>query len=197
MAKLRYNRSFKQVIIVFTLLILLFSSVVVCFIISKVQYDRLVSDMKPLEASIVHIDTATSTKGPDTQKIYISYVVNGIGYRRKLKTDTKISFEAGYGAHYSVGDKIQIFYDPQNPEIIACPRSVRVGYFWLALDLPFLAIVVWVFLCGLKRHRKFLVTQEEYEKEGEDIKRRKLEKKKQKKKRKLKQKRNMPRREKL
>ena len=125
MTELRYNRAFKQGLAAILFCILLFSSIVVFFIISKVQYDRLVSDMKPLEASIVHIDTATSTKGPDTQKIYISYVVNGIGYRRKLKTDTKISFEAGYGAHYSVGDKIQIFYDPQNP-FPKCTLSVKL-----------------------------------------------------------------------
>jgi hypothetical protein len=91
--------------------------------------------MQSLEATIVDIDLDIHIRGPDEQEIYIEYEVDGITYSRELKTDTAISFTAGSGAHYSVGDKIDIFYDPQNPEIIASPRSVCVGYFCLIFAL--------------------------------------------------------------
>ena len=190
MTELRYNRAFKKGLVAILFCILLFSSIVVFFIISKVQYDRLVSGMQSLEATIVDIDLDIHIKGPDEQEIYIEYEVDGITYSRELKTDTAISFTAGSGAHYSVGDKIEIFYDPQNPEIIASPRSVSVGYFWLIFALFFLGLVLFALLWMIKSRRKFLVTQEEYDKEGEELKRSKVAKKQQKKQHKAERKRN-------
>jgi hypothetical protein len=128
--------------------------------------------MKPLEATIVDIDNHIRVRGIDEQEIYIEYVVDGVVYSRELKTDTKISFfSAGEGAHYSIGDKTPIFYDPQNPEIIASPRSISVGYYWLIAALIFLAITLLCLIIMLITRRKFLVTQEEYDKELEDLKR--------------------------
>ena len=190
MTELRYNRAFKKGLVAILFCILLFSSIVVFFIISKVQYDRLVSGMQSLEATIVDIDLDIHIKGPDEQEIYIEYEVDGITYSRELKTDTAISFTAGSGAHYSVGDKIDIFYDPQNPEVIASPRSVSVGYFWLIFALFFLGLVLFALWWMIKSRRKFLVTQEEYDKEGEELKRSKVAKKQQKKQDKAERKRN-------
>ena len=190
MSDLRYNRVFKKGMAAILFCTVLFSSIVVFFIVSKIQYDQLVSDMEPIEATIVDVDYHTRRKGLDWQEIYIEYEVDDIVYNRKLKTDTAISFRAGSGAHYCVGDKIQIFYDPQNPEIIASPRSVKVGYFYLTVGLIFLIFVLFLLAWIMKRRRKFLVTQEEYDKEGEDIKKRKLEKKQQKKQDKLERKKN-------
>ena len=56
MTKLRYNRAFKKGIAAILFCIILFGSIVVFFVISKIQYDRLVSDMESLEATIVDID---------------------------------------------------------------------------------------------------------------------------------------------
>ena len=181
MTKLRYNRVFKKGIAAILFSIILFSSIVVFFIVAKVQYDQLVSDMKSLEATIVDIDHHVRRKGLDWQEIYIEYVVDGIVYDRVLETDAAISFRAGSGAHYSVGDKVQIFYDPQNPEIIASPRSVSVGYFWLIFALFFLGLVLFALWWMIKSRQKFLVTQEEYTKEGEELKKSKLAEKKRKK----------------
>ena len=178
MVKLRYNRVFKEGIAAILFGILLFSSIIVFFIASKIQYDRLVYDMESLEATIVDIDYVHHRRGPSEQKIYIDYVVDGIVYSRELKTDTTISFAAGRGAHYSVGDKVQIFYDPQNPEIIASPRSVGVGYFWLIFALLSLGLVLFSLWWMIKSRQKFLVTQEEYDKEGEELKKSKLTRKK-------------------
>ncbi len=181
MSDLRYNRTFKKSLAAILFCIILFGSIVVFFIISKVQYDRLVSGMQSLEATIVDIDFDSHVRGPDEQEIYIEYEVNGITYSRELKTDTTISFAAGRGAHYSVGDKIPIFYDPQNPEIIASPRSVSVGYFWLIFALFSLSVVLFALWWMIKSRRKFLVTQREYDEEGEELKRSKLAEKQQKK----------------
>ena len=181
MEKLRYNRDFKKGIAAILFCVILFGFIVVFFIVSKIQYDQLVSDMESMEATIVDIDHVHHRKGPSEQKIYIDYVVDGIVYSRELKTDTTISFAAGRGAHYSVGDKVRIFYNPQNPEIIASPRSVSVGYFWLIFALFFLGLVLFALWWMIKSRRKFLVTQEEYTKEGEELKKSKLAEKKRKK----------------
>ena len=181
MTKMRYNRTFKQGIVAILFCIILFFSIVIFFVVSKIQYDRLVSDMKSIEATIVDVDYHTRRKGLDWQEIYIEYEVDGIIYGRELETDTVISFRAGSGAHYSVGEKVPIFYNPQNPEIIASPRSVSVGIFWLIFALFFLGLVLFSLCWMIKSRQKFLVTQEEYDKEGEELKKSKLAKKQQKK----------------
>ena len=190
MTKMRYNRAFKKGIVAILFCIILFSSIVTFFVVSMIQYDQLVSGMKPLEATIVDVDSHVRPKGLDWQEIYIEYEVDGIVYNRKLKTDTAISFRAGSGAHYSVGEKVQIFYNPQNPEIIASPRSVSVGIFWLIFALFFLGLVLFSLWWMIKSRQKFLVTQEEYDKEGEELKKSKLAKKQQKKQDKFERKKN-------
>ena len=192
MEKSRYNRAFKKGLAAILFCIILFGSIVVFFIVSKIQYDQLVSDMKSLEATIVDIDYDVHPKGPDEQEIYIEYVVDGVIYSRELETDTVISFAAGTGANYSIGDKIPIFYDPQNPEIIASPRSQSVGIFWLIFALLFLALVLFGLWWMIKFRCKFLVTQEEYDKEGEEIKISKLSEKQQKRQAKVERKNRYP-----
>ena len=190
--KMRYNRAFKRGISAFIFCILLFGSIIAFFVAAKVQFNGLVADMKTVEATIVDIDLDIHIKGPDEQEIYIEYVIDGVVYSRELKTDTKISFTAGTGANYSVGDKIEIFYDSENPEIIASPRSMSVGYFWLAFACLSLALVVLCFFWMIKHRRKFLVTQEEYDKEKEEAKATKKAEREEKKKRKAERKNKHP-----
>lgn len=182
MTKMRYNRAFKKGIVAILFCIILFSSIVPFFVVSKIQYDQLVSDMKSIEATIVDVDYHARRKGLDWQDIYIEYEVDGIVYSRELGTDTVISFNVGSGAHYSIGDKIQIFYDSQNPEIIASSRSQNVGIFWLIFALLSLVFFLFLLWWMIKSRQKFLVTQEEYDKEGKRLKearkQKKLERKK-------------------
>ncbi len=180
MAKLRYNRTFKKAIIAILICYLLFGFVLVFSIVAKIQYDNIVSKMEPIEATITDISLDIHTRGPSEQEIYVTYEVDGVVYINELKTDTTISFSAGIGAHYSLGDRIDIFYDPQNPEVIATLRSVRVGYFYMAISLVGLALVSFALFCVLKRSRGFMITQEEYEKEGEELKKSRLAKKRKK-----------------
>ena len=197
MTKMRYNRAFKKGIVAILFCIILFCSIVTFFVVSKIQYDQLVSDMKSIEATIVDVDYHTRRKGLGWQEIYIEYEVDGIIYGRELETDTVISFRAGSGAHYSVGEKVPIFYNPQNPEIIASPRSVSVGIFWLIFALFFLGLVLFSLWCMIKSRQKFLVTQEEYDKEGEELKRSKLAEKNLKKQMKLERKNRHPKARKI
>ena len=190
MTKMRYNRTFKQGIVAILFCIILFFSIVIFFVVSKIQYDQLVSDMETTEATVIDIVHHVRRKGVDWQEIYIEYVVDGIVYDGELETDTAISFRAGSGANYTVGDKVQIFYNPQNPEVIASPRSIGVGYFWLIFALFFLGLVLFALWWMIKSRREFLVTQEEYDKEREELERSKLAKKQQKKKDKAERKRN-------
>ena len=197
MSDLRYNRTFKKGLAAILFCIILFGTMILFFIVSKIEYNRLVSTMNSLEATIVDIDLDVHIRGPDEQEIYIEYEVDGVVYSRELKTDTSISFEAGRGAHYSVGDKIQIFYDPQNPEIIASPRSLVVGNFYAIVSFLGLAVAVFALVTALKTRRNFLVTQEEYEKEGEERKRNRLKEKQKKKKARLERKKRHPKARKI
>ena len=192
MGRMRYNRAFKGGMAAIVFCLMLFGSVIAFFVVSRIQYARLVSGMESLEATVVDVDYDVHVKGPDEQEIYIEYVVDGVTYRRELKTDTTISFNAGTGAHYSVGDRVPILYDPQNPERIASPRSVAVGYFWMILSSAFFALVFFIFCYMIKKRRTFLVTQREYEREGAELKKVKLQAKKRKKRIKAERKKRHP-----
>jgi len=165
MQKLRYNKTFKDGMLLLVTLFLVSIALIVFPIVSKIQYDNLVSNMKSVEATIVDIDLDLHLRGPDEQEIYIIYEVDGVVYNRELSTDTKISFSAGTAANYSIGDTIEIFYNPQNPNEIATQRSVNVGYGVLILGLIFFALLLFAFILMLKNRQKFLVSREEYEKE--------------------------------
>ena len=192
MGRMRYNRAFKGGMAAIVFCLILFGSIIVFFVVSRIQYARLVSGMESLEATVIDVDYDVHVKGPNDQEIYIEYVVDGVVYQRELKTDAAISFDAGTGAHYLVGDKVQILYDPQNPERIASPRSIAVGYFWLIFSSASFALVLFAFCSVMKRRRSFLVTRQEYKKEGEELKKSKLQGKKRKKKLKEQKKKRHP-----
>ena len=179
MAKLRFNREFKFGIASMLIVFFIGAALTTMAVVSNIQYDTLVAEMVSTEATIIDIDMDYNRKGPDEQKIYIEYEVDGFIYSRKLATDTKVTFAAGLGSDYSVGDKVPIFYDPENPETIASPRTVRVGYAMLAIGLFILAISIFLLFVDIKKRSAFLVTQEEYERQGRELKNKKKTKKKQ------------------
>ena len=72
MSDLRYNRAFKKALYGIFICIILFGSIIVFFIISKLQYDQLVSDMKPMDATIVDIDLDVHIKGPMNRKYLLN-----------------------------------------------------------------------------------------------------------------------------
>lgn len=174
MEKLVYNKAFRNAMIALVLFVLLSCACIVPAVVSKIQYDNLVANMEPTQATIVDIDLDIGVRGPNVQEIYIIYEVDGIVYNRELGTDTGIAFAAGTAAAYSIGDAVDIFYNPQDPNQIATPRSVSVGYGLMGLGLIFLAFVAAAFVAVLKNRRKFLVTKEEYEREKYERKNKRL-----------------------
>ena len=179
MAKLRFNRTFKNAMWVIAFCILLFGGTVVFSVVAKIQYDAFVADMESVVATIVDIDLDMHVKGPSEQEIYVIYEVDGVTYNRELKTDTPISFAPGTGTNFSEGDRIRIFYDPHDPETIASSLSVRVGYFYMNLGVAGLALMLFTLGYMLRHTDRFLVTQKEYEKEEENLRKIKLEEKRQ------------------
>ncbi len=165
MEKLRYNRTFKKGLTAIVFCILLFVTVIILFVVSNVQYRRLTDEMSTVNATIVDTDLNVHVKGPNEQEIYVAYEVDGVTYSRELGTDTAISFSPGIASNYSIGDSIEILYDPDNPEVIAVPRSMDVGGVYTVVAFLGLALVLFVLFLMIKHHRGFLVTQEEYEQE--------------------------------
>ena len=171
MEKLRYNRTFKQGIIVMVLCFLLFGYMFVYNVVAKIQYDDIVKDMSPLDATVVDVDLERSSRrGHDYYTVYITYEVDGTVYERELETDTYASASPGFGANYSVGDKVDIFYNPQDPNIIASPRSVTVGYFYIGVSFVGMAVISYALYCVIKNKHSYLITQKEYEKEKAELK---------------------------
>ena len=172
MEKLRYNKTFKQGIIAIFFSFLLFAWMLAFNIVARIQYDDIVKDMKPFEATVYDTDyrRSASRRSIGEQTIYITYEVDGVVYKRELETDTPISVSPGWGANYSVGDKVEIFYDPQNPGVIASPRSVTVGYFYIGLSLVGIAVISYALYCVIKNKNNYLITQKEYEKEKAELK---------------------------
>ena len=165
MGKTRYNKVFRDGIIALAFCGLLSVVFIVSAIVSNVQYHNLVANMKSIEATIVDIDLDISVRGPDAQEIYITYSVDDVVYNRELSTDTQIAFDAGMEAHYSVGDKLAIFYNPQNPNEIAALRSVYVSYGFMTIGWIVFALALVGLVYLLKNRRKFLISEEEYENE--------------------------------
>lgn len=168
---LRYNRTFKKGILICLFCVLLAGCALSYSIVATVQYYNIIPNMLPAKATVVDYDWVHHKRGPGEQEMYITYTVNGKVFERELETDTPVSFSAGRGAFYSVGDSIDILYDPENPAVIAVPRSMKVGYFWLAGSSLFFLFFCFLLIHMIKNAKTFLVTQDEYEKEGAEIKR--------------------------
>jgi len=165
MEKMTYNKKFRDSVITFIFFLLLSSAFIIFPIISKIQYNNLVANMESVEATIIDIHLDFNRRRPDEQEISITYEVDGVVYNRELGTDTKISFPAGTGTHYSVGDTLIIFYNPQNPNEIATPLSVSAGYFYLVIGLVSFVLFVAPLVMIIKNRQKYLITKQEFEKQ--------------------------------
>ncbi len=166
---MRYNKTFKNGIIVICLCLFILSVLLAFAIVAEFQYQALTKNMLATEAVITDIETDYHTGryslGRYEQEMQIAYTVDGKTYTRELSTDTSFAFSAGYRTHFSVGDVTEIYYDPQNPTVIATPLSRSAAFGCMIFSsislLFFLAIFVLVIVGG----KGFLITEEEYQKE--------------------------------
>ncbi len=166
---MRYNKTFKNGITVICVCLLILSVLLVCTIISEFQYQALTKNMLTTDAVITDIETDYHTGryslGRYEQKMQIDYTVDGKTYSRELSTDTSVAFSAGYRTHFSVGDITEIYYDPQNPNVIATPLSRSTAFGYMIFSSISLLFFWKIFALVIVSRKKFLITKEEYQKE--------------------------------
>ena len=173
MEKKRYNRTFWNGINAVVIFVLLAFCFIIPAVVSNIQYNNLVENMLPIEAQIINIDLDLSVRGPNEQEIYITYEVDGIVYERELATDTLVSFAAGTEANYSVGDFVEIYYNPEDPNQIASSRSASVANTFMWLGIAFLGFMLFLLYLIISGRKRFLITEEEYQREKRLMKKRK------------------------
>lgn len=167
MSGMRYNKTFKGGIITILICFLLGGVILTMSIISKLQYNEITQNMLTTNATItdIKIDHHSFKYGGYDQEMQIVYVVDGKTYNRELATDTKISFQAGYKTHFTVGDVVEIYYNPENPTEIATELSSKHAVNTMIFSGAFLVFMVAILITAIIMRKKFLISEEEYEKE--------------------------------
>ncbi len=164
---MRYSKTFKNSIITILLCCILFGVVLIMSVISKVQYNEITQNMLTTNATIteIKVDHHSSKYGGYDQEMQIVYLVDGKTYNRELSTDTKYAFKAGYRTHFSVGDVVEIYYNPENPMEIATELSEKHAGNMMIFSGVFLAVMVAILITGIITRKRFKITEEEYKKE--------------------------------
>ena len=128
MAKLKGHKKILYPIIVFLIIVLLWGDYLSGFaVLSRIQYNHITADMNSVEATVVDIagEYAKSSRGRTTRWIYVTYEVEGVIYTQELRMIVRRLFKMQEDFYYSVGDKLTIFYDLENPNEIAYRNSAE------------------------------------------------------------------------
>lgn len=168
MNKKRYTTEFKSKVIFTIFITLLIGFFFIGSAISLIQYYTIIGEMQSNEAKIVDIEYDPGFRR-SSKDIYITYTIDGMTYNNQYKTEGMLIDDVSFQAHYSVGDTVEIFYDPNDPNIIAAPRSATVASGWLLVSvIPTIASICSL-VYTLSNSHKYLVTQEEYKNEKEEL----------------------------
>lgn len=172
MSGMRYHKTFKWGIVSLLFCFLLFGVMFTMSIISKLQYDEITQNMLTTNAMItdIKIDHYSFKYGNYEQEMQIVYVVDGKTYNRELATDTKNAFEAGFRTHFSVGDVVEIYYNPENPMEIATELSSKHSVNTMIFTGACLIFLVAICISVIITRKRFLISEEEYKKEKADKK---------------------------
>ncbi len=164
---MRYNKTFKNGIITILLCCVLFGVIFTISVIARIQYNEITQNMLTTNATIteIKIDHHSSKYGGYDQEMQIVYEVDEQTYNRELATDTKNAFQAGYRTNFSVGDVVEIYYNPENPLEIATELSDKHARNMMIFSGMSLAFMVAIFITGIITRKRFLITEEEYKKE--------------------------------
>ncbi|MBO5898260.1 MAG: DUF3592 domain-containing protein [Clostridia bacterium] len=120
---------------------------------SDVWYRHRIADMEPVEATVVDTDLHDRRRNPDIQEVSVTYEVDGETYQGELDMAVKSLF-VGRRVLYSVGDKITLYYDAENPYEIAYPNSAGfLDFFSFAGMFVLLLIVLVVSAIARKRRQ--------------------------------------------
>lgn len=93
--------------------------------LSSIQYKNEISDMNSVDAKIVDITRIRSRDTNIKKWICVIYEVDGIMYKQEFKMIVDRLFQLRKDVNYSVGDRITIYYKPENPTKIAYPNSAQ------------------------------------------------------------------------
>ncbi len=167
MAKTRYNNAFKSGIVTILLCCLLFGGIFTAGVISEIQYKEFTQGMLTTNATItdIKIDRHSSKYGGYDQEMQITYTVNGKRYDRELATDTKMAFQAGYRTHFSEGDVVEIFYNPEDPMEIATELSSKHAVKMMIFSGVCLVLFIAILVSGIVTRKRFVITEQEYSSE--------------------------------
>ncbi len=167
MSRMKYSKTFWNGLIAILFCCILFGGVMTMAIVSRVQYNEITQNMLTTNATIteIKIDHHSSKYGGYDQEMQIVYVVDGHAYNRELATDTSISFEAGYRTHFSVGDVVEIYYNPDDPMEIATRLSDNHAGGMMIFSGVALAFMVAILILCVVTRKNHLITEQEYKKE--------------------------------
>lgn len=100
---------------------------VVYSVLAQIQYTQFVADCEPCEAVVTKTIRDTHQNNfLGLEDVYITYTIGDTEYNRTLSTDTKIAFSQVL-TNFDVGEKVTIYYKPENPGKIATPESSKNG----------------------------------------------------------------------
>ena len=128
MAKLKVRKKIIYTILAFLVIVLLWGDYLSGFaLLSRIQYNNITSNMNSVEARVVNItgEHSKSSRGRIVRWIHITYEVDGVIYSQEPRMIVRRLFNTQEDLYYSVGDKLIIFYNPNNPNEIAYPNSAE------------------------------------------------------------------------
>lgn len=97
------------------------------YIVAQIQYTQFVADCETCEAVVTKTVRDTHQNNFfGLEDVYITYTIGDTEYNRTLSTDTKIAFSQVL-TNFDVGEKVTIYYKPENPGKIATPESSKNG----------------------------------------------------------------------
>lgn len=119
----------KQGIIAITFMMLLGLILMSSYVVSEFQYLNNVTNMKECEATVTSIKTDINRYNISNLKtVYVKYTINNVEYNQELSTNTGISF-GKIVTPMKIGNKIIIYYNPQNPTQISSKITQNTGLF--------------------------------------------------------------------
>lgn len=154
MKNVRYNKNFTDGIAVVIFCFLISVIMIVVPVYEKAVYNNSVSCMENVEATISSVDYDETGRWRK-QKIQIAYTVEGKKTEVELKSDILFATGIWLGEEYSVGDKVNIFYNPVKPESIVVPLEHTNSNLVLSIGVIGLIISVMIFIFMVKNSHKF------------------------------------------
>lgn len=145
------KRIYLNTLIIILIAVLLWGCVSVALMLSRLQYNKQVADMIPVEATVVDTDLNVRSGLPDVMEVSITYEVDGVEYSGEMTVSVN---KRGSNPHYSAGDKANIFYDPENPAKIAYPNSADTEDVYRLAGYACVVLAVCVLEAVIKRKRK-------------------------------------------